>query len=287
VKKQIEDANKYQKQAEDELDKNKKDDASDKQGKAIDELVKAKKKLEDLLKQLREEEIERLLADLERRCRYMLALQIEVRDGTVGLDKLVEANPDKKPNLANRAKSNNLADTEEKILKEAELARKLLEAEASAVAFAEVFQQVAKDMEVIKNRLNKADTGKVTVTIENDVIETLKDMIEALKKAQQDSKSKPGQPKPKPPGKPGDPKLIDLLAELKMIYAMQRRVNSRTELYGKQYKGEQAPPPVTGSNQEERDRYKMIQDELKDLSKRQDKIGKITRDIATGKSEAK
>jgi hypothetical protein len=250
--------------------------------------VKAKKKLEDLLKQLREEEIERLLADLERRCRYMLALQIEVRDGTVVLDKQVLSNPDGKPNVANRAKSNQLADTEEKILKEAEAGRKLLEAEASAVAFAEVFKQVATDMEIVKNRLDKADTGKVTVTVENDIIETLKEMIEALKKAQKDNKSPPPPPgQPKPPGKPGDPKLIDLIAELKMIYAMQRRVNSRTELYGKQYKGEQAPPPAVATSKDERERLKMIQDELKDLSKRQDKIGKITRDIATGKNEGK
>ena len=47
-------------------------------------------------------------------------------------------------------------------------------------------------------------------------------------------------------GKPPDPKLIDMLAELKMIYAMQRRVNSRTEMYGKKYKGEQAVPQPCG-----------------------------------------
>ena len=104
MKKQIEDANKYQKQAEDELDKNKKDDAADKQTKAIKELEAAKKKLEDLLKQMREEEIERLLADLEKRCRYMLALQIEVRDGTVGMDKEIEKSADKKATVAQSAR---------------------------------------------------------------------------------------------------------------------------------------------------------------------------------------
>ena len=51
------------------------------------------------------------------------------------------------------------------------------------MAFAEVFQQVRKDMMGVKNRLARVDTGKVTVTIENDIIETLKEMIEALKKA--------------------------------------------------------------------------------------------------------
>ena len=72
-----------------------------------------------------------------------------------------------------------------------------------------------------------------------------------------------------------------------MIYAMQRRVNARTELYGKQYKGEQAPPPDVAKNVKEREHYEMIQRELKDLAGRQEKIGRVTRDIATGKNEAK
>jgi hypothetical protein len=125
------------------------------------------------------------------------------------------------------------------------------------------------------------------VTIENQVIETLEEMVEALKKAQQDMKNKKQQPPPSQSGPPPDPKLIDLLAELKMIRSMQKRVNSRTELYGKQYAGEQAPPPEKAGTEDERERYDRIQTELKDLSKRQQKIGKVTHDIATGKNEAK
>jgi len=288
VKKQIEDANKYQKQAETDLDKNKKDDATDKQAKAIKALEDAKKKLEDLLKQMREEEIERLLADLEKRCRYMLALQIEVRDSTVGLDKDIKKNDDPKtPTTGQAARGNKLRDKEEEILREADGALKIIQTEGSAVAFAEVFAQVKKDMEVVVARLGKTDTGKVTVQVENDIIETLKEMIDALKKAQRDAKNPPKQGKPGQKGMPQDQKLIDMLAELKMIYAMQRRVNSRTELYGKQYKGEQAPPPDKAKSTKERDHYEMIQKELKDLSNRQEKIGKVTKDIATGKNEAK
>ncbi len=284
VKKQIEDANKYQKQAETDLDKNKKDDAADKQTKAIKELEAAKKKLEELLKQMREEEIERKLADLEKRCRYMLALQIEVRDGTVTLDgDIQKALADK---LTYAARSNKLRDKEEEIAREADGALEIIKTEASAVAFAEGFVQVKDDVEKVVVRLGKTNTDKVTVQIENDIIETLKDMIEALKKAQRDLKNPP-QAKPSKGGMPQDQRLIDQLAELKMIYAMQRRINARTELYGKQYKGEQAPPPVTAKNVKEREHYEMIQKELKDLSGRQDKLGKVTKDIATGKNEAK
>jgi hypothetical protein len=286
IKKQIQDANKYQEKAEDNLRKDKRKDAGDDEEEAVKKLREAQKKLEDLLRQIREEEIERLLARLEARCRHMLALQIAVRDGTVELDKVIKNNPKGEPTRADQQSSNVLSDKEDEIVKEATAGLRLLEAEGSAVAFAEVFQQVRGDMITVSTRLRKTDTGVVTVTIENQIIETLQEMIEALKKAQADAKkSKQGQPGQS--GPPPDPKLIDLLAELKMIRSMQKRVNDRTELYGKQYKGEQAPPAEQGSTAEEREKYDRIQHELKDLSVRQQKIGKVTHDIATGKSEAK
>jgi hypothetical protein len=216
VKQQIEDANQHQKQAEGKIKAGKLDDASEEQGKAIDNLRGGRKKLGGLLAQMREEEAARALADLERRCRSMLALQTEVRRGTVALGALVQANPGKKPTLANRARSNQLADIERKIIEEAEFARRRLKRVGFSVAFAEdfqeVFQQVTVDMDKVCGRLNKADTGKVTVTIENDVIETFNEMIEVLKKAQKDNKSKPGKPGPKPTGETTD--LIRLLVRI-------------------------------------------------------------------------
>jgi hypothetical protein len=284
IKKKIEDANKYQDRAEDNLRKDNRKDAGDDEETAVAKLREAQKQLEDLLRQLREEEIERLLARLEARCQKMLAMQIAVRDGTVDLDKVIQANPKAEPTRADQQASNVLSDKEEEIVREARAGLKLLEAEGSAVAFAEVFQQVKGDMETVAVRLRKTDTGVVTVTIENQIIDTLKEMIEALKKARADNKNK-GQSGPS--GPPPDPKLIDLLAELKMIRSMQKRVNARTELYGKQYAGEQAPPPERATSPDERERYDRIQTELKDLSKRQEKISKVTHDIATGKNESK
>jgi hypothetical protein len=287
IKKKIADAEKSQDRAEDNLRKDNRKDAPDDEQKALDDLNAARKQLEDLLRQLREEEIERLLTKLEARCREMLARQKAVRDGTVELDKGIKANPMSQASRADQQASNVLSDDEDKIVKLASDGLRLLEAEGSAVAFAEVFQQVRGDMQTVATRLRKTDTGVVTVTIENQIIETLEEMIDALKKAQAENKKKGQQKPPGQSGPPPDPKLIDLLAELKMIRSMQKRVNARTELYGKQYAGEQAPPPEKASNNDERERYDRIQGELKDLSKRQQKIGKVTHDIATGKNEAK
>jgi hypothetical protein len=267
-KKQVQDANQYQRQAEDQIKKDDKQDASKKQSQAIAKLEEARRKLEEILRQLREEEIERLLAKLEQRCRYMLEIQIEVYDGTVRVDKAIGTNPDKKASRAEEQRALQLSDREEVIVTEANKAIQLLEAEGTAVAFPQMFEQVRDDAKNVARRLGKADVGTVTQVIEQDIIAALKDMIEALKKAQQDMKGG-GQSQP---GPPQNQKLIDLLAELKMIRAMQVRVNSRTKVYAQKYTGEQASEPD-------------IQKELGELAQRQLKIFDVTNNIAKGKNQ--
>lgn len=99
-------------------------------------------------------------------------------------------------------------------------------------------------MNTTAGRLRRADVGEVTVAIEDDIIDALKEMVAALKKARKDNQEpKPPMP-PMPPssgGMPPDQKLIDMIAELKMIRSMQIRVNNRTTIYGKQIEGEQVP----------------------------------------------
>src|ERR1700722_7766218 len=69
-------------------------------------------------------------------------------------------------------------------------------------------------------------------------------MIEALKKAKQDNESEPGKAGEGKSGKPADPKLLEMVQELKMIRALQKRVNDRTTTYGKRFDGqEQAADP--------------------------------------------
>ena len=67
-KKQIQDANYKQQQAQKDINEEKNKEATEKQGEAIEKLKDAKKKLEDRLAQLREEELERILANLLLRC---------------------------------------------------------------------------------------------------------------------------------------------------------------------------------------------------------------------------
>jgi hypothetical protein len=292
IKKQIQEGNKYQGNAEDEIAKGNNKKASDDQDKAIEELKKAQKTLEELLKQLREEETERLLAKLQERCEYMLRMQKQVYAATKSIHgdlkgrKLDSLDGDERQVILKNA--NKQRDTENDIVKEANEAIRMIQAEGTAIAFAEVFRGVRSDMQNVSTRLGQPDVGEVTQAIEQDIIAALQDMIEALKKAREenkDQKGKPGQPGQK--GPPADPKLLDTITELKLILSRQIRVNDRTQLYAKQYKGEQAVKPENmPTDAKEKARLDNIQNELQELSGQQKRIGKVTNDLYKGKNKA-
>lgn len=268
----VKEGNDHQRSAEEDIAKGKNPDASQDQDKAIENFESAKKKLEDLLRQLREEELERTLADLLRRCERMLAMQVAVYNGTKGVDAAVKTNADKQPNRENKQDALRLSDNEGDIVVEARKAIEVLEAEGSAVAFPEVFQQVRDDMVHVQRRLGVSDVGEVTQTIEQDIIDSLKEMIEALKKAKQDLENKKSNPSPPNQSPPQDSKLLELIQELKLIRSLQVRVNTRTITYGRMYQakeGEQTSDPN-------------IRRELTNLSERQERIYEVTNRLAKG-----
>ncbi len=269
----VQDATENQKKAEDNLKKKEREKASGEQDEAIKKLEEARREVERRLKQLREEEKERLLANLEARCQRMLALQIEVYEGTKRVDATIKGNEDHRPTRAEDLKAGELSGREGVIVTEANKALQLLEEDGTAVAIPQVLEQARNDMVTVQARLFKTDVGSFTQTMEEEIISMLKEVIEALKKAQQDLKDKKDQPPP-PPGSQQqqmNQRLIDILAELRMIRQLQLRVNTRTVTYGRQYTGEQADAAE-------------IQKLLHELAQRQEKIQKATKDIATGKA---
>lgn len=270
AKKKINEAGYDQAKAEDKIDKKDNAAAAKAQADAIQKMEEARKKLENLLRQMREEEIERVLAALQARCEKMLMMQQAVLVGTEDLDRVIQKNPDKKPDRLNKPVGLKLSDQEKDIVQEANKCIDILEAEGSAVAFPEVFQQIRQDMIHVQKRLELTDAGGITQGIEKDIIENLKEMIDALKKARQDNQSEPSKGGAGKSGQPGEQKLLELLQELKMVRALQKRVNDRTITYGKMFPNE------------EQARDPQIVRELRGLSERQLRIQEIVSKIAKG-----
>jgi hypothetical protein len=266
ARQQLDEAQKRMDEAKKKLDEAKRTDAVAKQEEAIRELEQAKAALEEILRQLREEEKERSLAMLEARFLRMLQLQRQVLDGTVRLDKV----PLQDRTHTHEIESGRLSTREMEIVVEADKALLLLHEDGTAVAFPEALGQARQDMQQVVQRLSAAKVDKITQGVEEDIIAALQEMLDAVKKAQkkqeQNKQSRPSR------GQPQEPSLVDAASELRMIRALQLRVNTRTERYRKMIDGEQA----------EKDE---LVEAVRRLSESQQKIFRITRDLDLGKNQ--
>lgn len=262
ARQRLDEARKRMQEAEQKLKEAQKDGAAEKEEQAVRELEQAKAELEEILRQLRQEEIARTLAMLEARFKKMLEMQVEVYDGTVRLDQVPEAERTHNQEI----ESSRLSGRELQIVVEADKALLLLREDGTAVALPEAVEQMRGDMQQVVDRLSQAKVGLITQSIEQDIIAALKEAIEAVKKAQKDQEKKQRQQPPNSGGEPQDPPLVDVLAELKMIRALQIRVNGRTERYSKLIDGEQAQQAD-------------VIDALQKLAERQSRIHRVTHDL--------
>ena len=114
--------------------------------------------------------------------------------------------------------------------------------------------------------------GELTQATELDIIAALEEMIEALQKAQKEMDDKKQPPGNRPPGQPQDPPLVDLLAEIKMIRALQMRINRRTDRYTKLVEGDKSTEKPE------------LLEALQRLGDREERVEKITRDIEMGRN---
>jgi hypothetical protein len=265
---QIKQAQEEMKKVLEELKKKSKKQAEKHQEEAIAKLQQAKERLEQILRQLREEEKELKLARLEARFQKMLVLQKQVYDGTLNLSST------KKEEWTSRHFGNarELTTQETNLILEANKALVILKEEGTSVAFPEAIEQLIDDMKIITNRIGKNDVGEFTRQVEKDVIEAIKELIEAFQNEIKKSKSK----KKKKPGKSQqqqqkEESLIQQIAELKMFRALQMRINRRTLQIGKLIKGEQALDDD-------------LVFQLQKLSTRQEKIQDATYGMATGRN---
>ena len=255
-------------EAQKQLEQAKRNDAVQKQEEAIRELERARADLEEVLRQLREEEIGRTLTTLEVRFQRMLERQRAIYAATQRLDKT----PKDQRGHNHEIEAGRLSNDESLLVIEADKALALLREEGSAVALPEAIVQMRADMQQVVARLAQARVDSITQAIEEDILAALEEMIAALQKAIDKLEERKQQPPAARQGQPAEEPLVDQLSELKMIRAMQMRVNRRTERYSKLLAGPQAEKGE-------------LLDALKRLAEREAEIHRITRDIEMGKNQ--
>ncbi len=292
AKQKIEQAKEKMKEAEQELKKAEREGAIERQREAEDRLREAIEELEEILRQLREEEVERSLASLETRLRRMLEMQTRVLEETTRLREIAGDGAGRQVQITalgmfylgddhgfvcNAGGPESL--DELKILAEGERALLLLREEGSSAAFPEAIEQLNLDIHSVAERLQSADVGPLTVVIEQEIVSSLEEMVEALVQVQKENREKQKQQQPgqQPPGEPGDQPLVDKLAELRLVRTLQVRINNRTNTLSKMLED---PTDPTGQAAEQD-----LTEQLQSLAQRQSSIQQVTRDIVVGKGE--
>jgi hypothetical protein len=271
AKKRVREAEQKMREAQQRLEEAKRSESLEKQTEALQKLQEAIAELEEVLRQLRDEEMERVLALLEGRFRQMLEEEIKVYEATQRLDQT----PEDQRGRALDIRAGKLAFDQRKIAGQADRCLTLLLEEGSSIAFPEVVQQIRDDMESVSDRLAETKIGTITQDMEQEIIDSLEEMIAAFQKAQQDME-KPRSGQPSQPGENGEQPLVDALAELKMIRSLQMRVNLRTQRYAKLL--DNVEDPIGQAATED------LRRALGELGEREARIQQITRDIVLGKN---
>lgn len=259
----VENAQQQMGRAADNLEKSQSGEAGESQQNAIDQLNEAMKQLEEYLKQLRREQQEEILRALEDRFREMLARQLRVNGGTTALDKTGVANWQRPDELQATA----LAQEERDLNGEASKALHILREEGTTVVFPEIVEQLATDLNDAGDRLAARDVGAGTQQLQADIVETLEQLIAAVKQMRQQMASGAGNPGGS--GQQQTPPLLPDSAELKLLRECQKRVNRRTEAFNRDAGATgDLTPAQRGEIERIGDRQKQIADLAREMNER-------------------
>ena len=267
ARKRIQAAEQRMRDAQRNLEDAKRGQAIEDMKKAEREMALAKKELEEILRQLRDEEVERTLAMLEGRFRQMLEREVKLCEST----KKMEEIPAPQRGTEFEIKAGKLATEQNGIASEASRALMLLLEDGSSVAFPATVEEMHQDMLQVASRLSGAKVGRITIEIEEDIIDTLDYLVKALVKTQQDMERMKQKAQQGQMGAPGDQPLVDQLAEIKMLRGLQERIYRRHQRYSKFL--EDPNDPVGGTDDPD------LRPALQRLATKQEQLTNIARDI--------
>ncbi len=256
-------------QAQERLENTDPGAARGEQERAVEELETARAELEQILRQMREEEVTRLLVQLETRLRGMLKAERGVLADAERLTAATEQSDRERQLEAAR-----LGREQGTITAEAAKALVLVRDDGSAVAIPQALEQVHDDSSQAATRLARGDAGRDTISLLGEIVIGLEEMLAAVERAREDQQDATAAPAGGRPGEAGEQPLVDKLAELKMLRSLQARVNARTQRLARLLNADDMP--VTGTD---------LRAALTRLADRQRQIERAARDIVEGLTE--
>ncbi len=255
---QIEQARQRMQEALEELKQQDREGAVDKQDDAIAQLLDAVKKLEELLRQLREEEKEMILAALEARFQRLLILQTQIHETTVDL----AATPRKEWLDTAVSQCRELAQQQVDLTQDCSQVTGLLREDGTSVSIIVAVEDIETDMGSIANRLQETKAGSLTQSMQTDVLEALKELIEATQREMEDMKSEDRKQQQQQQSSQEKPPLVELMAEIRVLRSLQLRVNRRTKQIHE----------LSLENDSSESEAADLQEQLAELARRQDRL---------------
>lgn len=256
-KQQMQTASNLMMEALDQLREQEREAALARQDRAISELQKAAAELETMLQQLREEEKEMVLATLEARFQRLLSLQTRIYDTTVDL-----ASTPRDQWLDNAiSQCRELSQDQVEATQECSFTTSLLREDGTSVSILVAVEDIESDMGMIAERLQQTKVGPLTQSMETDVIEALKELIEATQREMQEMKEQENQSPPQQQDPSAQkPPLVQFMEEIKVLRSLQQRVNRRTRQVNGLF--QEASPDDAAD----------LRDQLDELARRQERL---------------
>ena len=222
---QLEKAREEMERALEELKEQNREEALKNEDNAIEELHEAAEKLEAMLRQLREEEKEMMLASLEARFQRMLQAETAIHEGTVG----VAATPQKDWLDLNYGRCRELSQQQSELTQECAQTVNLLREDGTSVAIVIAVEDIEADMNSVSGWMQEYKVGELTQSVQKDILESLKQLIETTQKEMQQMKEQQKQEQQQRDPSQEKPGLVELMAEIRVLRSLQLQVNRRTK----------------------------------------------------------
>ena len=222
---QLEKAREEMKQALEELKEQHREEALKNEDNAIEELHEAAEKLEAMLRQLREEEKEMMLASLEARFQRMLQAETAIHEGTLS----VAATPQRDWLDLNYGRCRELSQQQSELTQECAQTVNLLREDGTSVAIVIAVEDIEADMGSVSGWMQEYKVGELTQSVQKDILDSLKQLIETTQKEMQQMKEDQKQQKEQKDPSQEKPGLVELMAEIRVLRSLQLQVNRRTK----------------------------------------------------------
>lgn len=246
--------------------------AAGQQEEAVEELEKGREKVEDTLEALQEAFRNQLIAYLKEKFTYMLAQQKSATSSTRSLDlklralNLAAGGKPPRIDIKDRQLAKRLAASELRLSTVCDDVLDVLSEDGTTLVFPEIVVELKADLEQTGGLLDNLQTGDSTRMIQKDIEDTVSEVLAALEEAAK-------KPPPPSPNKGREKKnqnssapLLAKSAELKMVRALQLRINRRTSRFDTSRKS------VDLSNE--------ARSHLREIGRKQKEVEKLLRRIA-------